>query len=353
MQAFLIIKPGPYSTIQDAGRPGLRRYGIPPSGAMDQYAFRFANLLVGNSPDAAAIEVTMPGLVVEALSQVLVAITGGDLSPQLNNQPAPLWTALTMQPGDQLGFKQRTSGCRAYLAIRGAFEATVFLGSKSTFLKGRMGALLKENDVLSTGGSLALSAIPRGAFPQHLRPPLPSQHTVRVILGAQLNYFTPRGVDTFLQSAYSVSPRSDRQGFRTEGPPIEFVNGSDIISEPTPIGAIQVPGDGKPIILHREGQVTGGYAKIGNVIAADLDKFGQMVPGDMLHFQAVTRDEALVLARRARQELTAIAAMIEGKAPLDSGSDRSGAPIGSGSDMAPAPAQRSLPNKRIWKPPPI
>lgn len=321
MKTFLIRKPGSYTTVQDAGRPGLRRYGIPASGAMDQFSYRIANALVGNQPEAAAIEVTMQGLVVEALMRTVVAITGGDLSAHLNDQPAPLWTAFTMEQGDRLSFKKRVSGCRAYLAVRGGFDATQFLGSKSTFPKGRMGTPLKENDTLSVGRFLRRSAAPRRTLPPQFRPPLSLQSTIRVILGPQTDYFTQRGIDTFLQSVYSISPRSDRQGFRTEGPPIEIAMGPDIITDPTPVGAVQVPGDGKPIILHRDGQVTGGYAKIAKVITADLDKFGQMMPGDSLRFEAVDREQALTLAYQARQQLNVITAMIEGQ---DTHSYRSG-----------------------------
>jgi biotin-dependent carboxylase-like uncharacterized protein len=279
---------------------------------MDQFSYRIANVLVGNAPHLAALEVTLQGLVVEVLTELVVAITGGDLGAHVNDQPAPLWTTLTLARGDRLTFKKRASGCRAYLAVRGGFEAEEFLGSKSTFPKGRMGAPLNANDVLSVGGFRSRTAVPRRTLPAHLRPALSSQHTVRVILGPQTDRFTSRGLDTFLHSTYSLSPRSDRQGFRTEGPPIEHANGPDIISDPTPLGAIQVPGDGKPIILHRDGQVTGGYAKIGTVIAADLDGFGQMIPGDSLRFQAVTREEALALVGQVRQELNVLAAMLEG-----------------------------------------
>jgi allophanate hydrolase subunit 2 len=145
------------------------------------------------------------------------------------------------------------------------------------------------------------------------RPAFPAQRTVRVTLGAQAEAFTARGRETFQDSVYTISPRSDRQGFRTDGPPIEFVKGPDIISDPTPLGAIQVPGDGKPIILHRDGQVTGGYAKIATVASAELDKFGQMMPGDALRFQVVSREEALTLAAQARRRLNVITAFLGGQ----------------------------------------
>jgi len=311
LKAFLIHKPGPLTTIQDAGRAGLRRYGIPPSGAMDQFSYRVANVLVGNPSGAAALEITLAGLALEALTPILVAITGADLGAQRNDRAAPLWTTWTMERGDRLSFPKRVSGCRAYLAVRGGFDAPEFLGSRSTFLKGRMGQPLKANETLSAGGFLPPAGALRRALPRHLRPAWSSQHAVRVILGPQTASFTQRGLETFLGSAYSISPRSDRQGFRTEGPPIEHVGGPDIISDPTPLGAIQVPGDGKPIVLHRDGQVTGGYAKIAKVIAADLDQFAQMMPGEALRFRSVTREEALALRTQAEQQTNVIVAMVE------------------------------------------
>lgn len=306
MKALLIRKPGPFTTVQDAGRPGLRRYGIPPSGALDQFSYQVANALVGNPLTVAALEILLPGLVVEALTDCVVAITGGDLDPQ----PAPMWTSFVLHRGEQIAFKKRQTGCRAYLAIRGGISTEKFLGSMSTFTKGRMGRPLQAGDTVSTADSLSRRFVATRYLPVDWRPATPAQQIVRVTRGPQAEAFTARGHDTFLQSVYTISPRSDRQGLRTEGPPIEFVNGPDIISDPTPLGAIQVPGDGKPIILHRDGQVTGGYAKIATVASADLDKFGQMLAGDELRFQIVSREEALALASQARQRLNVVITLL-------------------------------------------
>lgn len=310
MKAFTIVKPGTFATIQDAGRPGLRRYGIPSSGAMDQFSYRIANLLVGNAADAAVVEVTLEGLVAEAAASVVVAITGADLTALWNDAPAPLWSQFTMRHGDRLRFTKRVTGCRAYLAVRGGFDAPEFLGSRSTFLRGKMGTALRAGDALVTRSFLPPQKNGGRTLPENFRPTFRSDHTIRVVPGPQTNAFTSGGLNTFLHAPYTISPQSDRQGFRTEGPSIETVSGSDIISDPTPLGAVQVPGDGKPIILHRDGQVTGGYAKIATVISADLDRFGQMVPGDAVRFQSVTREEALAASHHARQQFNLIGAMI-------------------------------------------
>lgn len=295
LNVLKIIKPGALATIQDAGRPGLRRYGIPPSGAMDQSSYALANALVGNRAGAAAIELTLAGFVAEAVAPLTIAITGGNMSPQVNDRPVPMWTRLQLQPGDRLSLPKRIDGCRAYVAVRGGLSAAEFLQSKSVFAKGRMGRPLQKDDLLGIEQPPSdLADLPR-VVPVGERPSFSSPHVVRVILGPQLDHFTPRGVETFLNSDYRLSPQSDRQGLRTSGPAIEFAHGPDIISDPTPLGAVQVPGDGQPIVLHRDGQVTGGYAKIAVVASVDLDRFAQMFPGDGLRFQAISRHEAIEL----------------------------------------------------------
>ena len=312
MIALRILKPGSQTTIQDAGRPGLRRYGIPSSGAMDQFACQVANLLVGNAPGAAALESLLQGLSLEVLVPTVIAVTGGDLGAELNECPLPLWTSLSLQPDDRLTFKRRAAGCRAYIAIRGGLAVPEFLGSKSTFTKGGMGTPLQANDTLPIGDSTPPPQSFRRQLPAAMQRPLSSESIVRVILGPQTDAFTVKGRETFLSSEYRISPKSDRQGFRTEGPAVETVRGSDIITDPTPLGAIQVPGDGQPIILLRDGQVTGGYAKIATVISADMDQFGQMSPGDKIRFQEVSRDEALLAASESRRLLSYLSVSLLG-----------------------------------------
>jgi antagonist of KipI len=293
LEALKIIKPGPLATIQDAGRPGLRRYGIPSSGAMDQFSYSAANSLVGNQPGASAIEITLTGFVAEALAPLTVAITGGNLSPQIIDRPAAMWKALRLEPGDRLSLPKRVDGCRAYLAVRGGLQGAEFFRSRSVFTKGQMGLPLKRDDIVGLEMQLADVLDPARELTTQSRPSFSPPHVIRVILGPQTDHFTPRGIKTFLNYEYRLSPHSDRQGLRTIGPPIEFASGPDIISDPTPLGAIQVPGDGQPIILHCDGQVTGGYAKIAVVAAIDLDRCAQIFPGDSLRFEAISRERAL------------------------------------------------------------
>lgn len=289
---FRVRKAGPLTTIQDGGRPALRRYGVPPSGAMDQFAWRAGNFLLDNPPDAASLEITLNGLALEVLSTVEAAITGADLEPTIDGQPAPQYETFELRVGQLLRFTRRASGCRAYLSLRGGFEAPAFLGSRSTFVRGRMGAPLAAGDLLRQ--AVALSPLGQTRiWPRDRRRPIQPPFEIRVTAGPQQDCFTPAGLVTFYNSEYRIHPNSDRQGFRTEGPPVEIASGPGIISDPTPLGSIQIPGDGRPIILHRDGQSTGGYAKIARVILADLDWFGQMVPGDAIRFSLVSREEAL------------------------------------------------------------
>lgn len=314
MPVFLVHKPGPFTSVQDAGRPGWRRFGIPLSGALDQFAFRAANLLAGNAADAAVLEITLPGLVLEALAPVVAAVTGADLDAQINGTAAPLWTSFPLRPGDILAFRQRRQGCRACLAVAGGLDTAVWLGSRSTFASGKIGRPLRAGDVLESFPP-GPEARPGRRLPLSRIPDSPAIHRIRVTLGPQDGWFTRRGIETFLGSVYRLSPQSSRQGFRTEGPVIEAARQADLISDPTPLGAVQAPGDGKPIVLHRDGQSTGGYPKIARVISADLDWFARMMPGDALRFEAVSREEALRLAEAAAENWRMIVREVAASGP--------------------------------------
>ncbi len=304
LTGFRILDPGWQTTIQDEGRPRLRRFGIPCSGALDQFSLQVSNLLVGNRPGAAGLETVLQGLCLEAVGSVIVAVTGGDLSAEWNGQPAPLWTSFRMASGDRLRFRCHQNGCRACVALRGGVAAPQYLGSCSTFARGGMWRNLQRGDLLPANDPAPLSpwSQMRSLAPA-LRPRPTSDYRVRVIIGPHQDRFTHDGLHTFLTARYRISSRSDRQGFRTEGPPVATTHGSDIISDPTPVGSVQVPGDGQPIILLRDGQTTGGYARIAAVISSDLDQFGRMMPADTVRFESVSREAALDAAARRRRLL--------------------------------------------------
>jgi len=306
LKAFRIIHPGIHTTVQDLGRSGLMKYGIPPSGAMDQYSYRVGNLLLGNPENSASLEITLHGLKIEALIPVTISITGADLGPYLNGDPAPQWTPLIMKKGEIIHFKQRKKGLRAYLAVKGGFDVPEVLGSRSTFIRGKIGNPISEGEIISIGDFGAIKSIKSLALPKLYIPDLNLHDPIQVIMGPQNEYYTLQGIDTFLNASYKVTSQSDRMAYRTEGPPIEIAKDPGIITEPIPRGAIQVPGDGKPIILLWDAQVTGGYAKIATVISADMDRLGQKMPGDTIHFQQVNRDMAIELLFEKKRKIDTI-----------------------------------------------
>jgi len=312
LKVFKVINPGIQTTFQDLGRPGLMKYGLPPSGAMDLRAFAIGNLLLRNSENAAALETAVQGLKLQALTRVTIAITGADLDPWLNDQPAHQWTAFAMKEGDVLHFKKRKKGLRAYVAVQGGFDVPEVLGSRSTYVRGRIGAILREGETLSTytfdsGASESVLNLP-----QECRPDLNRTEPIRLIMGPQEDYFTPRGIATLLNSTYRISPQSDRQAFRTEGPAIEIAKGPGIITDPIPPGSVQVPGDGKPIIMLRDAQVTGGYAKIAIVARVDMDRLGQMMPGDEIRFRRISRQTAVDLLMEQERCLDELRGLLRG-----------------------------------------
>ncbi len=259
--------------------------------------------MLRNYDNAAALESTLQGLKLQALTGVTISITGADLDPWLNDQPAPQWTAFTMKGGDVLHLKRRRKGLRTYVAVRGGFDVPVVLGSRATFVSGRIGAILREGETLSICTPDSQAAEDVLTLPGEYRPDFDRTDPIRVLMGPQEDYFTPMGIDTFLNSTYRITSQCDRQGFRTEGPAIEIAKGPDIISDPVPPGAIQVPGDGKPIILLRDAQVTGGYAKIAVVARVEMDSLGQMMPGETIRFRCIDRQTALDLLREETQRL--------------------------------------------------
>ncbi len=310
MRAFEVLHPGIHTTLQDLGRPGFMKYGIPASGAADRFSARVANWLVGNPASAALLEITLFRLQLLALKDLVIAITGGDLSPRVNGKSVAMWQSISIPKGDSILFRARRNGLRAYLAVRGGFAGPVFLGSRSVFVRGLMGNPLTAGDILEVGES-GKNSHPAKKIPQEMIPSLSIREPLRIILGPQEDRFTPLGIETFLSSEYRVSHQSDRMGYRLEGPKIEHRKGADIISEPIPRGGIQVPGDGLPILLLWDAQVSGGYTKIGSVISADLDRLAQAMPGETLRFSAVSLEEAHRVLQEDNTRLDRIQAIIE------------------------------------------
>ena len=291
------IEPGFLTTVQDRGRTGYQRFGVPISGAMDMFALLTANILVGNDEGAAGLEMTVMGPKLRFLAETWIAITGADLAPSVDDGAVPQWHTVKVPKDSVLSFQGARDGVRSYLAVAGGIDVPVVMGSRSTYLKGAIGGLhgraLRAGDVLGTEHGETPIEIGERGLPEHLEAPTYGhKHEIRVVLGPQDRSFTSDGVAKFLGSPYSVSVHSDRMGYRLEGPPIEHVSGADIVSDGTALGAVQVPGDGRPIVLLADRGTTGGYTKIATVISADMGKLAQAMPGDTVTFQAVTVEQA-------------------------------------------------------------
>lgn len=307
MTNMKVIAPGPLSTVQDAGRFGYMSTGFPPNGAMDGYSMCIANILVGNRPEEGVIEMTLMGMTVSFDGDAVVALTGADMQPRLNDSedPIPMYAAFAVHKGDTLKLGAASSGMRTYLAVSGGFDLPFVMGSLSTNLKcglgGFQGRKLRAGDVLPLRETLELSLIgARRTAPEN---DYKKNITVRVVLGPQEDYFTQKGIETFLSSRYTVSGQSDRMGVRLEGNKIENKNGVDIISDGIATGAVQIPASGTPIIMMADRQTTGGYAKIATVISADLKKMAQAAPGTGVRFVAVTEKEAVRLKKEEENRL--------------------------------------------------
>ena len=291
-----VIKPGMLTTIQDTGRWGYQAHGVPVAGPMDPVSHRVANALVGNARDAALLEITLVGPELEFEDERLVAVAGADFDLSLDGRPAPLNAPFTVAAGSRLRFGARGLGARAYLAVSGGIAVTPTLGSRSTHVVSAMGSL--GGRALLAGDRLPLGdpSLRQGAAlaPQEAMAALPDGGaTIRVLAGPQADRFTADALETLQSAPYTVAGNSDRMGFRLEGLALAFARGADIISDATPLGVLQVPASGQPILLMADRQTTGGYPKIATVIAADIAIAGQLAPSDAIMFRVCTAGEAM------------------------------------------------------------
>ena len=293
--AFQIIDPGLFTTVQDLGRHTYQRYGVPVSGAMDAFALQAANLLVGNESAEACLEITVQGPTIHFLTDMVIAITGSDMSPQLDGEDIPRWEPLDVKQGTLLTFGQLRDGMRAYVAFKGGIDVPTVLDSRSTYTHGGFGGYrgrtLKSDDVLpvsSDSASVSRRKLPSG----YTLPVYGNHHEIRVVLGPQDDLFTEDTVATFLTARFKISTESDRMGYKLVGPTIESSNSANIISDGNALGVIQIPGVGSPRILLSDRGTTGGYPKIATVITADIGKLAQALPDHTLRFNRVSIEEA-------------------------------------------------------------
>ena len=306
-----VLVPGIATTVQDTGRPGYYNVGIPPSGSLDQYSSVAANILVGNSDEAAVLECTYMGPELHFDQSTIVAVTGAELPPRLNGEPRPTWESFAVGAGDVLSFDFLASGARAYIAVSGGFDVPAVLGSRSTYALGALGGLhggpLVAGDELPIGHHDGVA--PGRSVPEELRSTHPRHREIRVMMGLYDHRLTDESRRTFLETEWRLTPVADRTGFRYRGAVLDFRDrvapfgaGSDpsnIVDAPYPIGSIQIPGGVEPIVLHRDAVSGGGYVMVGTVVSADMDHVGQSAPNITTRFVEVDLQTALG-ARRDR-----------------------------------------------------
>lgn len=298
-----VVRAGPGETIQDAGRDGYLRYGIVASGPMDWIAFGLANRALANPDGAAAIEISLAGIeVVCEDAPLLVAFAGGGFVWERGDARLPPAAVIALQPGEHLRTRAGSWGTWTYLAVAGGIDVPPVLGSRSTYARFAIGGLegraLRADDVLHSHEH-ASDDLVEGT----LRTPLleRSNAPIRVVLGPQDDYFTSAARTTFFSESYTISGRFDRMGYWLEGPALAHEAGFDIVSDGIPLGAIQVPGSGQPVILMADHQATGGYPKLGTLTRADVGRFAQHRPGERVRFAPCSVDAA----HRALREIYA------------------------------------------------
>jgi antagonist of KipI len=300
--ALIVVRPGLLTTVQDLGRWGYQGSGVPVAGPMDAYSHRRANRLVGNPEEAAALEITMIGPELQADADVVCVLSGGQFDATLNGEAIDVTRPFVVSAGSRLRFGARRTGARASLAVAGGFDLPLVFGSRATSVVARMGPFggrpLVAGDVLPiirkadrASAPAAALALPRGGA------------RLRIIRGPHADMFTSTAQATLTASRFVVTPESNRMGYRLEGLPLAHTGGADILSDATPMGSLQVPASGQPILLMADRQTTGGYPRIATVISADLPIAGQLAPGDWIEFAECTRTAAVEALREQEAAL--------------------------------------------------
>lgn len=309
--SITVLNPGILTTIQDLGRVGYQKYGVIVSGAMDTYAMRLSNIIVGNEENEGVLEITMVGPTLELHKGMLFSITGAHLSPTINNKSVPLGRPIYLKEDCILKFGACKAGCRSYLAIAGGFDIPLVMNSKSTYLRAEFGGFkgrpLKKNDVLNIGSKSRVSCkiiektkeikskedfIAAKWYVKSYSTEHFNSKIIRVFEDRQFNKISEESVSKFFGEEFNIDIKSDRMGYRLIGPKIELKEKLEMISEEVSVGTIQIPPNGNLIILLADRQTAGGYPKIAHVAAVDIQKIVQLKPNDKLTFQKITLIEA-------------------------------------------------------------
>lgn len=309
--AIKVIRPGLLTTIQDLGRYGFQKYGVVVSGAMDVFALRIANLLVGNQENEGALEITLTGPTLQINEDCIIAITGANMTPMINEDRLPMWRPVYVKKGAIIRFGKCLEGCRSYLAVSGGFDIPKVMGSYATYLRGRFGGY--EGRALAVGDNLKLKnpsklakslysnlhisnyhafTVANWFIANHIIPDYRMNPNLRILRGEEFDYFTQASRERFLKANFRVTAQSDRMGYRLDGPTLELSKPMELISQAVSVGTIQVPPEGNPIILMADRQTTGGYPKIAQIASVDLPIIAQVKPGEIIQFQEITLEEA-------------------------------------------------------------
>ena len=319
-----VIKPGLQTTVQDKGRIGYYEIGMPPSGAMDKYAFTVANLLVGNNPNAAVLEITYLGPVLQFGKRMRISLTGGQIPPRINGQSVPMWTTLEVQEGDELSFDFVQLGARVYLAVEGGIDVPLVMNSRSTYtligIGGYEGRALAAGDLLQVADMHEKEVAVGTQVDPQLIPAYSRSHEIRVVMGLCSYRLTEESKETFLTTEWTVTPEANRTGYRHRGERLQFVereqpfgagsNPSNVTDLGYPIGSIQVPDGVEPIVLLHDAVTGGGYATIATVISADLDRMAQIKTNEKVRFVPVTLEDALQARRDVQARLRQVASVM-------------------------------------------
>jgi len=291
---FEVIRAGLYTSIQDLGRYGYQQYGVIVGGALDTYALRLGNYLVGNPEGEAGIEIAYGNITFRFLVSTYISIVGAKTRVFLNGHSIPMWTGLRVEKGDQLEIGVPVEGYVNYLTVQGGLDGDYFLGSKSTYVRGHfggLGRLLKNHDVI-LGYTNQVTTLPRRKLVDDLVPKYQNHVHARVIVSPQERYFKKESIQTFFSTTYTVTPQSDRMGYRLDGEPLVHQIEQNLITDAIPLGAIQIPNNGLPIVLLSDHQTTGGYPKIGVIASVDIPFVAQLRPGEKVSFSPITVQES-------------------------------------------------------------
>lgn len=324
MTQLVVVACGPGTSIQDRGRFGYQRFGLGPAGAMDRVSMAHANILVGNEPDTASIELAVLGAKFRIEGgRARLALVGAGAQMKVDDAAVAALTSITVEPGQVIEISAVRSGFFSYLAVAGGFDITPQLGSRALHSRGRVGGI--EGRACQPGDRLRFAPVEISGPELSAAEPTARQSIdpIRVMFGPQADFFSERGIATFLGEPYTITTQTDRMGIRLAGPPIEHnEKGFNIVSDGIATGSIQVPGAGEPLVQLADRGTTGGYPKIATVISADHSRIAQLPSGTKITFKAVTRAVAVEAACAQQAELTTFRASLRPAGSMDLSSER-------------------------------